>query len=95
MEAAATHGKTLRATLCEIERGVFYATYPDCEFASRADELTSFQTGSCAAEAKQRIERTARTLGYATVVWTETIIAPLFASPAKNALHEPKATSVA
>jgi hypothetical protein len=95
MAAAIRHGRTLRATLCEIERGVFYATYPDCELTSAADELTNFQIGTSAADAKRRIEMSAQTLGYASVVWTETIIAPLFASPVKNALHGPEATFVA
>ena len=79
--------RTLHATLCEVESGVFYATYPNC--ASGADELTTYQTGTCAAEAKQEIERCAHALGYDTVIWMESIKAPLFASPAKTALHKP------
>jgi hypothetical protein len=94
MTAATRHGRTLRATLCEIERGVFYATYPDCELTS-ADELINFQIGASAADAKRRIELSAQTLGYGSVAWTETIIAPLFASPVKNALHGLEATFVA
>jgi hypothetical protein len=87
MGSANRHGRTLRATLCEVERGVFYATYPDCGSASGADELTRYQTGTCAADAKQRIERTASALGYDGVVWTETIKVPLFASHTETAAH--------
>lgn len=75
---------TLRATLCEVERGVFYASYPDCRSASDTDELTSYQTGPSAADAKRKIESAAYALGYETVVWTETIIAPLFASGSRT-----------
>ena len=81
--------QTLHATLCEVESGVFYVTYPDC--ASGANELTTYQTGTCAIEAKQEIERCANALGYNTVIWMESITAPLFASPAKAARHDPAA----
>jgi hypothetical protein len=81
--------QTLHATLCEVESGVFYVTYPDC--TSGANELTTYQTGTCAADAKQEIERCAYALGYDTVIWMESITAPLFASPAKIALHNPAA----
>ena len=81
--------QTLHATLCEVESGVFYATYPGC--TSGADELTTYQTGTCAADAKQEIERCAHALGYDNVVWMESITAPLFASPARTVLHDPAA----
>jgi hypothetical protein len=89
MRTAISHGRTLRATLCEVERGVFYATYPGCE--SDADELTTYEVGSGSADAKRRIEQRARALGYDSIVWTETIVVPLFASGAKPVLHEPAA----
>ena len=92
MGTAIKYQGTLRATLCEIERGVFYASYPDCQSASDTDELTSYQTGPSAADAKRRIEQVARALGYETVVWTETIIAPLFASRIRIARHDPAPT---
>lgn len=87
MEVAAMHGRTLRATLCEIERGVFYATYP--ESAADTDELVVYQIGTSADEAKERIEISAHALGYGTVIWKQTISAPLFASQVKTAFHEP------
>ena len=83
------HG-TLYATLCEIERGVFYASYHDCDSASDTDELTSYQTGPTALDAKRQIELAAHALGYETVVWTETVIAPLFAN--RIGRHQPVTT---
>jgi hypothetical protein len=93
MEVAAIHGRTLRATLCEIERGVFYATYP--ESASDTDELVVYQIGTSADEAKERIEIGAHALGYETVIWKQTITAPLFASYVRTAFREPAATYTA
>ena len=90
MGVVTRHGRTLRATLCEVERGVFYATYP--EAASDTDDLVIYQTGTSAAEAKKIIELSAYELGYETVIWKQTIIAPLFASPVKAVLREPAAT---
>ncbi len=79
-------GGTLQATLCEVERGVFYASYADQEAVSHVDELTHYQTGTSAAEAKRSLESHAQALGYDAVVWTETVVAPLFASE-PDALH--------
>lgn len=79
MEAASGLGRTLRATLCEIERGVFYASYhqgPDTE------ELPSYQVGRSAEEAKERIERCAAALGFVTVLWRESIVIPSFGAQA-------------
>jgi hypothetical protein len=85
MGVAKTQGRALRVTLCEIERGVFYATYPD--LASDTDGLVIYQTGTSAADAKLRIEMNARVLGYDTVIWKQTVIAPLFASSNKAPPH--------
>lgn len=77
MEAASGQGRTLRATLCEIECGVFYATYqpgPD------TDNLPSYQVGKSADDAKQKIERRAKALGFAAVTWRESIMVPSFAA---------------
>jgi hypothetical protein len=95
MGAVTSYSRTLRATLCEIERGVYYAAYPDRDAASDAGELTNYQVGTSAADAKRRIEQSLQALGYETVIWTETIVAPLFASRTKTVLHEPAATCVA
>jgi hypothetical protein len=81
--------------LCEVERGVFYAAYPDCESAADADEMAAYQVGASAADAKRRIELSANALGYDTVIWTKTVMVPLFASHAKTVPHESVATFVA
>jgi hypothetical protein len=80
MGSAASHERTLRATLCEIERGVFYATYPGHEAAAGAEELITYQVGTSAADAQRQIERSAQALGFDTIVWTGTVSVPLFAS---------------
>jgi hypothetical protein len=95
MGAATRRRQRLQATLCEIERGVFHATYPDALSVSDVGELPAYQTGASAADAKRAIELHAHALGYDAIVWTETFIAPLFASGAKSVLHEPASTYVA
>src|ERR1700709_2683896 len=76
MGVAVRQGRTLRATLCEVERGVFYATYPEAN--PDTDDLVIYQIGTSAAEARERIEASAYAIGYETVIWTQTIVAPLF-----------------
>lgn len=83
MGGAIVSTRTLYAALCEIEYGVFYASYPDAD--ADADRLATYQTGTSAADAKRRIELNARALGYDAVIWKQTIAAPLFASHAKAA----------
>jgi hypothetical protein len=90
MAVANRHGRTLRASLCEIERGVFYATYP--ESGADTNELITYQVGTSAADAKKTIEASARALGYETVIWDQAIVAPLFASHVKTAVHQPAGT---
>jgi hypothetical protein len=59
-------GHFLQATLCEVERGLFHVTY----LADTAvPVLPSYQVGTCAADAKQRIESQAKIYGFETVVW--------------------------
>jgi hypothetical protein len=95
MATAIRLGRTLHATLCEVERGVFYVTYPSCNPGFDADELTRYHTGTSAADAKQRIERRAQDLGYAIVTWSDTITVPLFASGARIAQRQSQGTFVA
>jgi hypothetical protein len=85
MEAGHRHGRILRATLCEIERGVFYATYFQERTAPDTEDLPHYQIGKSASDAKQRIERTARAIGYETVCWKESITVPVFATAAEPA----------
>lgn len=81
--------RTLYATLCEIECGVFYTSYPGSD--PDANKLTTYQTGTSAADAKLRIELGARALGYDTIIWKQTIDAPLFAAHGKAAVRQPTA----
>jgi hypothetical protein len=60
--------------LCEIERGLFYATY--CTHGSDAHELPAYRLGTCAADAKQRIEETISARGYEAVIWEDTLVVP-------------------
>jgi hypothetical protein len=86
-------GRTLRASLCEIERGVFYATYPE---SVDSHQLIAYQVGTSAAEAKKTIEASARALGYDTVIWDRTsIAAPLFASQVRVEVRQPASRAAA
>jgi hypothetical protein len=87
MGSRGRYGLELRATLCEIERGLFQVTYHIRRSASNAKELPTCQVGNCEADARQRIEQSALALGYETVIWEERHVArPVF-------LHFPKVGS--
>jgi hypothetical protein len=62
-------GRVLSATLCEVERGLFYATYTEDSAALGKHLLPRYQVGTCASDAQQRIEKRARECGYEAVVW--------------------------
>ena len=64
-------GGVLRATLCEVERGLFYVTYTMDSAALGKHLLPRYQVGTCASDAQQRIEMRARECGYEAVVWEE------------------------
>ena len=87
MGGAIVSKRTLYAALCEIECGVFYASYRGSDPGS--DKLATYQTSTSAADAKRRIELNARALGYDAVIWKQTIAAPLFASQGKAAGRQP------
>jgi hypothetical protein len=93
MGVAAMYGRTLRANLCEIEHGVFYATYPESNPGT--EELPSYLIGASAADVKAGIESSASALGYGTIIWTQTIVAPRFAPPSKTVILEPATTYAA
>jgi hypothetical protein len=76
--------RTLRAVLCEIERGLFQVAYRTEEGARLARHpLPAYQVGSCASAAKQEIELSARKCGYDTIIWEPAV--PSFVFP--PALH--------
>jgi hypothetical protein len=59
----------LRATLCEIERGLFRVGYRTDEANLDLNDLPTYQVGGSAADAKRRIEVRAHLCGFETVVW--------------------------
>jgi hypothetical protein len=89
MDAAGGNRRMLRATICEIERGVFYATYARDRTSPPADELPTYQVGKSADDAKQRIERSARQLGYDEIWWKESIVVPSFLTHSETTLRQP------
>ena len=89
MATATKLGSTLFANLCEVERGVFYATYTQGDSLPNTNSLPNYQVGRSASDAKKRFERNAYALGYDAVSWRETIVAPAFPALPKTAL--PKA----
>jgi hypothetical protein len=76
MGAASRHGTTVRATLCEIERGLFYTTFIACGPGSDLNGVQQYQVVASAAEARRRIEAECRALGYATVIWADALVVP-------------------
>jgi hypothetical protein len=69
-------GSMLNATLCEIERGLFYVTYTVDGVGLGKHLLPRYQVGTSAADAQHRIEHRARECGYAAVIWESTVAKP-------------------
>lgn len=88
MEAARRHGRVLRANLCEIERGVYYATYFQERTAPDTENLPRYHVGKSACEVKALIDDSARALGYEAVCWRESIVIPEFTAQTKTARGE-------
>jgi hypothetical protein len=82
MVARSEHGRTLRATLCEIELGLFYVTYPSHTSESNVLELPTYGLGTCASQVKQRMEKSIHEFGYAKVMWENVLVLPPSHSPA-------------
>src|SRR6195952_3491305 len=78
MATATKRGSILYANLCEVERGVFYASYIQGDSLPNTNSLPNYQVGRSASEAKQRFERNAYAIGYDAVNWRESIVAPAF-----------------
>jgi hypothetical protein len=76
MAAASRHGATVRATLCEIERGLFYTTFIACGQGSDLHVLPQYQVVASAAEARRKVEQDCLALGYATVIWADALVVP-------------------
>jgi hypothetical protein len=81
-----TDGRVLSATLCEVERGLFYVTYAMDSAALGRHLLPRYQVGTCAQDAQHRIEKSARECGYESVVWeTEPTHPSAISTPAEEA----------
>ncbi|HEY0183468.1 MAG TPA: hypothetical protein VGC09_11735 [Rhodopila sp.] len=76
MRTIIAEDRTLCATLCEVERGLFHVTYRSDPVDPGILDLPRYQLGGSGFEARQHIERLARTLGYNVVVWTAPFGAP-------------------
>jgi hypothetical protein len=86
----------LRVTLCEVERGLFHATYhgaaddSNCP-ASEADllPLPIYQLANCVSDARAGIERSARAMGFDTIIWEGVLPAPNVAVADQERDHSP------
>lgn len=76
MGSIAAHGRTLHAALCEVERGLFSVRYRAGEMDHNVHYLPPYQVGSCAADARQRIEQAALRYGYEAIIWDPVFPAP-------------------
>ncbi len=71
MAIQVTDERLLRATLCEVERGLFCIAYSWDAAGGDRRLLPRYQVGTNAADAMRRVEREARGHGYAAIVWEE------------------------
>lgn len=69
-------GGTLRATLCEVERGLFHVNYRSEAVDWDVHELPLYQVGTSAADAQQRIEQRAQECGFDIVTWDHVLVDP-------------------
>ncbi|MGD0103698.1 MAG: hypothetical protein ABSC06_06635 [Rhodopila sp.] len=76
MESKRSQTNVLRAALYEVERGLFQVSYRTDTARRAVHELPIYQTGTCAREAKQRIDESAQECGFDLVIWDGTPGAP-------------------
>lgn len=88
MESGRLPRQVLRATLCEVERGLFHVNYRTDTALSDFHELPRYQLGGSGSDAKRRIERAARRCGFAIVLWDD-------ATGAATPLGEPEIAAAA
>jgi len=60
---------TLHASLYEIECGLFCVSYRSAASGSRLHALPIYQLGGCEKEARERLEQSARALGFDIIIW--------------------------
>jgi hypothetical protein len=69
MPAASKPGSTLCASISIIENGLFHASYRPSDCSNDFRQLPAYQVGASVSEAMRRIEASAHSLGYLTIVW--------------------------
>lgn len=92
MESERLPRRPLRATLCELERGLFHINYRTDTAAPDVHELPRYQVGASSSDAKRRIEKAARRCGFAIVLWDD---ATVVAAPLGGQEHAPAAARLA
>ena len=76
MKTTGLRAKTLHASLCEIERGLFQVNYR-ADFALQEKlYLPPYQAGTSASDARQQIEQKARERGYEAIIWDPEVPSP-------------------
>jgi hypothetical protein len=99
MATANEPNRTLRASLCEIERGLFLASYrggfPGRSIVPPPDlqHLPVYQLARCASDARAKIEFSARAIGYDGIDWEETFDAPVVTVVASKQGRTPHGTA--
>ncbi len=76
--------QVLRATLCEIERGLFHVLYRMEGVGLGQHHLPRYQVGASASDARRRVEQRARECGYETVAWETEVAEPVIQWPAAD-----------
>lgn len=86
METFTSHGRTLHATLCEVERGLFQISYRAEKGDRDVRYLPPYEVGACPADARHRIEQDASLYGYVAIIWDSAFPEP---EPAPDPLKLP------
>jgi hypothetical protein len=69
VDSEMTEERTLIATLCEVERGLFHVAYRVDGAAIGHHNMPRYEVGATALDVQQRIGQRARECGYGAVVW--------------------------
>jgi hypothetical protein len=86
--------RSLRATLCEIELGLFSVSYR-CDAPARLlHDLPIYQVAACLSDAERKIELRARACGFDTVIWEHSLMAPAHLQHLADEVLHPKAGKV-
>jgi hypothetical protein len=77
--------RSLWATICEIEPGLYQAIYSNTGSVPDEDNLPAYQSAVSAEDARRRFERSVRAFGYDTITWIGVSAADLFLSRVRHA----------